>query len=188
MKINTHSVIGMAALLSLAACAETPMGPSVQILPPPGKDYTVFQQEQQFCQSQAAQAVNGQAEHQNHKAIYGALAATALGAGLGAAAGGGAGAGIGAAAGALGGGAGGSYYSQSQQGGLQTQYDNAYVQCMIAYHNVLPGYNNPVAQSASQSGVRHKAVHRASKAQPHTEAAQPAATTEKKSAAPIELD
>lgn len=137
MKYTALSVAFLPVLL-LAGCAETPMGPTAQVLPGPGKDYGQFLQEQNFCRSQASAAVQGQAERQNHKAIYGGLAATALGAGLGAAAGGGAGAGIGAAAGAMGGGLGGSLYSNSQQGGIQTQYNNAYVACMIAYKNVLP--------------------------------------------------
>lgn len=185
MQINTKAAIAMTGLLSLSACAETPMGPTVQVLPAPGKDYNVFVQEQQFCRTQAAAAVNGQAEHQNHKAIYGALATTALGAGLGAAAGGGTGAGIGAAAGALGGAGGGGLYSQSQQGGIQTQYDNAYVQCMITYHNVLPGYNNP-QQGSGHGTAKRRAVHH-TQAAPHNTTAQPTAPAGQASA-PIELD
>ncbi|WP_230975571.1 glycine zipper family protein [Acetobacter garciniae] len=123
------------------------MGPTVQVLPTPGKDYGTFVQEQNFCRSQAEQAVRGQAAHQNEKALIGGIAATALGAGLGAAVGGGTGAGIGAAAGAVGGGIGGGAYSQGRQRGIQVQYNNAYVQCMAAYHNVIPGvppvYNAP---------------------------------------------
>ncbi|GAN61124.1 hypothetical protein ACI01nite_09820 [Acetobacter cibinongensis] len=137
MKLKTASAFLLPALL-LTACAETPMGPSVMVLPSQGKSYATFSQEQNFCRSQAATAVSGQAERQNHRAILGGLATTALGAGLGAAAGGGAGAAIGAGAGALGGTAGGGLYSNSKQGSLQNQYDNAYVQCMIAYKNVLP--------------------------------------------------
>lgn len=137
MSIKKASLFLFPALL-LAACAETPMGPTAMVLPGPGKNYATFQQEQNFCRSQAAAAVQGQAGSQNRKALYGGLAATALGAGLGAAAGGGAGAGIGAGAGALGGTLGGGAYSNSQNGGIQTQYNNAYVQCMVAYKNVLP--------------------------------------------------
>ncbi|ASC05289.1 hypothetical protein WSS15_09890 [Acetobacter pasteurianus] len=140
MKLYKAAFAFLPALL-LAACAETPMGPTAQVLPGPGKDYGTFLQEQNFCRSQAAAAVHGQAGSQNRKALYGGLATTALGAGLGAAVGGGTGAGIGAAAGALGGGLGGSAYSNSQQGGIQTQYNNAYVACMVAYKNVLPAPN-----------------------------------------------
>lgn len=179
MSFNTKALIPLAALLSLAACAETPTAPTAQVLPGPGKDYTVFLQEQQFCRNQAAQAISGQAEHQNHRAIYGALATTALGAGLGAAAGGGAGAGIGAAAGALGGSGGGAYYSQNQQDGLQTQYNNTYVQCMIAYHNVLPGYAAQAPESAPVQRSHVKTRQPAKKA---------AATSGKKPDSTIELD
>ncbi|MFT9257223.1 MAG: glycine zipper family protein [Acetobacter sp.] len=132
------AIFAVVPFLLLSACAETPRGPTVQVLPTPGKDYGTFLQEQNFCRSQAEQAVRGQAEHQNKKALIGRLAATALGAGLGAAVGGGTGAGIGAAAGALGGGVGGGVYSQGRQGGIQGQYNNAYVQCMATYHNVIP--------------------------------------------------
>ncbi|MCX2561274.1 glycine zipper family protein [Acetobacter farinalis] len=137
MTIKKAALFLLPALL-LSACAETPMGPTAMVLPGKGKSYAAFQQEQDFCRSQASAAVQGQAERQNHKAIYGGLAATALGAGLGAAAGGGAGAGIGAGAGALGGALGGGLYSKNQQGSIQTQYNNAYVQCMVAYKNVIP--------------------------------------------------
>lgn len=140
MKLGHASFFLLPALM-LAACAETPMGPTAMVLPGPGKDYATFSQEQNFCRSQAASSVNGQAERQNHRALLGGLATTALGAGLGAAAGGGVGAGIGAGAGALGGTLGGGAYSNSRQGGIQQQYDNAYVQCMIAYKNVLPARN-----------------------------------------------
>lgn len=70
---------------------------------------------------------------------YRGLAATALGAGLGAAIGGGTGAGIGAAAGAVGGTGGAMGYSASKQGGIQRQYDNQYVACMVSKGNILPG-------------------------------------------------
>lgn len=140
MKLG-HAAFFLVPALLLAACAETPMGPTALVLPGPGKDYATFSQEQNFCRSQAASSVSGQAERQNHRAIYGGLATTALGAGLGAAAGGGVGAGIGAGAGALAGTAGGGAYSNSRQGSIQQQYDNAYVACMIAYKNVLPARN-----------------------------------------------
>lgn len=136
MKLK-HLPFLMAPVLMLAACAQTPMGPTVMVLPGKDKSYATFAQEQSFCKSQAAAAVNGQAENQNHRALLGGLATTALGAGLGAAIGGGSGAAIGAGAGALGGGLGGSVYSNGQQSSIQTQYNNAYVQCMVAYKNVM---------------------------------------------------
>ena len=63
---------------------------------------------------------------------------TVLGAGLGAAIGGGRGAAIGAGSGAIVGtgvGANGSAYAA---GGIQAQYDNAYVSCMVSKGNRLP--------------------------------------------------
>lgn len=133
------SLICLAAPLGLAACAETPMGPSISVLPPPGKPFETFQQEQQYCQAAAAQAVQGQAEHENNRAIIGGVLSTALGAGLGAAIGGGYGAGIGAASGASLGAAGGAGYSDAHQNPIQAQYDNQYAACMVSRGNVIPG-------------------------------------------------
>ena len=142
--LPNKAFLAVIPVLLLSACAETPMGPTVQVLPTPGKDYGTFLQEQNFCRSQAELAVRGQAEHQNEKALIGGIAATALGAGLGAAVGGGYGAGIGAAAGAVGGGVGGGAYSEGRERGIKIEYSNAYVQCMGAYHNVIPGvYSAP---------------------------------------------
>lgn len=197
MKLNSGALLPLAAVLSLTACAQTPMGPTMQIMPAPGKDYNVFLQEQQFCKNQAEQAVKGQAESQNHKALYGALATTVLGAGLGAAAGGGTGAGIGAAAGAAGGGAGGGVYSQSQQNGIQTQYNNAYAQCMVAYHNILPGYNNQLTSAGTTTHKYHHTTPHRGKAATKTTSqpsvtpgadTKPAAASISKSNAPLELD
>lgn len=129
------AVIG--SVLTLVSCAETPMGPRVQMLPPAGKTFEQFAAEKQGCQQFAANDVQGQASHQNTKGILGGVAATALGAGLGAAIGGGSGAAIGAAGGALGGGLGGASYSDGKQAGIQTQYDQTYTACMVARGNKI---------------------------------------------------
>ncbi|MDI2091429.1 glycine zipper family protein [Commensalibacter oyaizuii] len=125
------------SILALVSCAETPMGPRVQMLPPSGKSFEQFSMEKQECQRLAAADVNGQASHQNKRAIIGGVLATAAGAGLGGALGGGSGAGIGAAAGALGGGLAASNYSDGKQGGIQTQYDQTYTSCMVAKGNKM---------------------------------------------------
>ena len=96
--------IGFAALagtLLLAACAETPMGPTVPAMPGPNTSFSQFQNDQAVCRNFAAQAVRDQAQGANLRGLGTAALATGLGAGLGAAIGGGQGAGIGAAAGAL---------------------------------------------------------------------------------------
>ncbi|CAI3951607.1 MULTISPECIES: glycine zipper family protein [Commensalibacter] len=134
-KLNTVAFIG--AILALTSCAETPMGPQVQITPPPGKTFEQFLAEKQDCQKYAANDVHGQASHQNKRAIIGGVLATAAGAGLGGALGGASGAGIGAAGGALGGGLGATSYSQGKQVGIQTQYDQTYTACMVARGNKM---------------------------------------------------
>jgi outer membrane lipoprotein SlyB len=124
--------------LSLAACASTPMGPTAQVLPPRGKPFEQFRADQAVCEQYADSQVRGQAEEANSTGLLEGIGGTALGAGLGAALGGGRGAAIGAAGGALAGTAVGSSTSARQQGGIQAQYNNAYVSCMVSKGNVPP--------------------------------------------------
>ncbi|CAI3934336.1 unnamed protein product [Commensalibacter communis] len=134
-KLRTIALMG--AILALTSCAETPLGPQVQMTPPPGKTFEQFLAEKQDCQKYAANDVHGQASHQNKRAIIGGLLATGAGAGLGAALGGGSGAAIGAAGGALGGGLGATSYSNGKQGNIQTQYDQTYTACMVSRGNKM---------------------------------------------------
>ena len=90
----------LAPIFLLAACAQTPMGPTVQVMPGPGKSFDAFNYNQSVCKQFAAQAVAGQAENANTRGVGAAALTTVLGAGLGAAIGGGRGAAIGAASGA----------------------------------------------------------------------------------------
>ncbi|WP_246495444.1 glycine zipper family protein [Ameyamaea chiangmaiensis] len=146
----------------LSACAETPQGPMVPVVPAQGKAFAQFTQESTFCKYQATRAVNGQAARANGRAVLGALIPTALGAGLGAAVGSayggpwrgsyaGTGAGIGAGAGALVGGGMAAASSTRAQGGIQMQYDNTYAACMVTYGNVVPGMG---MQSGGPPGVQ----------------------------------
>jgi hypothetical protein len=123
------------------------MGPTVQVMPGPGKSFEAFQYDQAGCKQFAEQAVAGQAQNANTRALVGGAITTALGAGLGGAIGGGSGAGIGAASGALGGGAIGAASSANAQAGIQQQYDNAFAQCMYAHGNAVPGYGPMMVQS-----------------------------------------
>jgi hypothetical protein len=131
----------MAALaLLLSGCAQTPMGPTVQVMPGPGKSFDAFQYDQAGCRQFAEQSVAGQAQNANTRAVGAAAIGTVLGAGLGAAIGGGRGAAIGAGSGAIGGTAIGMGSSSNQQMSIQQQYDNAFAQCMYAKGNMVPGY------------------------------------------------
>jgi len=125
----------VSTLLFLQACAATPLGPRVQVMPGPNKPFEVFQQEQAMCKQYAESQVAGQADAANNRAVGETLIGTVLGAGLGAAVGGGHGAGVGAATGTVMGGAMGAGDSQKSQMGIQHQYDNAYAQCMYSKGN-----------------------------------------------------
>jgi len=142
--------VGMAAIVApillLAACAQTPMGPTVQVMPGPDKPFDAFQYDQSVCKQFAQQSVAGQADNANARGVGAAALTTVLGAGLGAAIGGGRGAAIGAASGAgLGTGIGASS-SANQQFSIQQQYDNAYAQCMYSKGNAVPGYGPMMMQ------------------------------------------
>ncbi len=122
-------------LLLLASCASTPMGPTVRALPAQGKPFEVFQAEQTSCKQYAEDQVRGQADRANTTGLLEGVGGTVLGAGLGAALGGGHGAAVGAGIGAIGGTAVGADTSAHEQRGIQRQYNDAYVQCMVAKGN-----------------------------------------------------
>ncbi|MGE0420208.1 MAG: glycine zipper family protein [Acetobacteraceae bacterium] len=134
----TAAILGSVLLLS--ACAQTPMGPTVAVMPAPGKPFDVFMADQAVCKQFAQSQVAGQAENANMRAVGAAALTTALGAGLGAAIGGGRGAGIGAASGALGGTGIGAVTSDRANMSIQQQYDVAYSQCMFSRGNQVPGF------------------------------------------------
>ena len=147
--------------LLLAACATTPMGPTVQVLPAPNKPFEVFQQEQDTCKQYAQSQVAGQADASNQRAVGSAALGTLLGAGLGAAIGNHQGAGVGAAAGAMIGSSSGANASAYGQGSIQAQYNNAYAQCMYAKGNQLTGAAR-MASTAPAPGVVYVAPYYAS--------------------------
>ena len=132
--------------LFLAACASEPLGPTVNVLPQPGKPFDVFQGEQAVCKQFASGEVQGGAQQANNQQVATGIVGTLLGAGLGAAIGGGRGAAIGAGAGALGGTAVGSGPSQHAQYSLQQRYNMAYSQCMYSHGNQVPEYRQAPPQ------------------------------------------
>ncbi len=153
-RVAGQVVVSAGIVAMLAGCAATPMGPTVQVMPGPGKSFDVFQIDQANCKTYAASQVQGQAEAANQRAIGGALLTTVVGAGLGAAIGGaagnaGAGAAIGAAAGAAGGGAYGADASTMAQYSIQQQYDNAFAQCMYSKGELVPGFAPVVSYAPS---------------------------------------
>lgn len=129
----------LAGLGLLAGCVTTPMGPTVAVMPGPGKSFDAFRADDAACRQFAGQQVAGGAEAANNQAVGTAAIGTAIGAGLGAAVGGGRGAAVGAATGATAGTAIGAGNAQQAQMSLQQRYDIAYTQCMYAKGEQVPG-------------------------------------------------
>jgi hypothetical protein len=137
------------AMVALSACATIPTGPSVLVLPGPGKPFEVFQADDAVCRQWAAQQIGmSPSETTNQTLVGGAaigtLAGAALGAAIGAASGhAGAGAAIGAGSGLVGGTAAASGPAYAAGYAAQRRYDNAYQQCMYAKGNQIPGFARP---------------------------------------------
>jgi outer membrane lipoprotein SlyB len=128
----------LAATLLLAACAETPMGSTVPVMPGPNTSLAQFENDQAVCRNFAQQAVQDQAQGANLRGLGTAALTTALGAGLGATIGGGRGAGIGAASGAVGGAGLAARNTSNANVSIQAQFDNAYAACMFSLGNTVP--------------------------------------------------
>jgi Glycine-zipper domain len=133
------------ALLLVSGCVTMPTGPTVMVLPGPGKPFEQFQVEDMTCRHWAEQQIGmAPQEVANQNTATGAVVGTAIGAGagalLGAASGhAGAGAAIGAGSGLLVGTAAGANAGQVSGYEAQRRYDHAYVQCMYAKGNQVPG-------------------------------------------------
>jgi hypothetical protein len=147
--------------LLLSGCAQTPLGPTVQVMPGPRKSFEAFTYDQAGCKQYAADTVAGQAQNANNRAVGAAAIGTLLGAGLGAAIGGGSGAAIGAGSGAIAGTGFGMGSSANDQYGIQQQYDNAFAQCMYSKGNMVPGFGPmmvnapPPPQPGSDTGLTY---------------------------------
>jgi uncharacterized protein YcfJ len=136
MKIQ--ATISILALLG--GCVSPPIGPTVTVLPAQGKPFEKFAEEDAYCRQYAGQQVAGAPEQANSQVIGSAVIGTLLGAGLGAAVGRGPGAAFGAATGTLIGTGVGSSGGAWAQMTVQQRYNIAYMQCMYAKGNQVPGY------------------------------------------------
>ncbi|MGO9953562.1 MAG: glycine zipper family protein [Dissulfurispiraceae bacterium] len=147
--INKRQAISLilvfSLLFTLSGCATMPPGPSVSVMPPPGKSFDEFRADDAICRQWAAQQTGQTAQDAaNQSAVKSAALGTILTAGLGAVIGAavghwGTGAAIGAASGLLLGTAAGAGASQASGYAVQRRYDVAYMQCMYAKGNLLPG-------------------------------------------------
>jgi hypothetical protein len=130
----------------LSACAVVPpSGPNVLVLPAPGKPFEVFQTDDAVCQQYARSQIGIEpAAAASQSAVTSAALGTVVGAAAGALIGAGvgnpgAGAAIGGGSGLVLGGASGVHASGVSAATLQSRYDMAYIQCMYAKGNQVPG-------------------------------------------------
>jgi YMGG-like Gly-zipper len=140
MRNASITIIALGTAVLLTGCVTPPMGPEVNVIPGPHKSFAEFQQDQAACEDYANRQVAGGAQAANNRAVGAAAIGTGLGAAIGAATGGGRSTATGAAIGAIVGTAAGSNISARAQYRLQRRYDMAYVQCMSARGNEVPGY------------------------------------------------
>ncbi len=134
-------------VILFTGCASIPNGPSVMVLPGEDKSFEQFRVDDAACRQFAfeqAGGVSGQQAAQNSavtSAVIGTIIGAAAGAAIGSASGDmGAGAAIGAGSGLLLGSAAGTGSASGSYYEAQRRYDNAYMQCMYAKGNQIPGY------------------------------------------------
>ena len=137
-------ILPLAAVVMLGGCVTVPTGPTVMVLPGSQKTVDQFQRDGAACQQFAQQRVAPAGEAAVNNAAANAAVGTALGAAAGAIIGSatgqaGAGAAIGAGTGLLFGSASGSNVAYASSYQIQRAYDVAYMQCMYAQGNQVPG-------------------------------------------------
>ena len=145
MKLN-NMILGATLAVMLASCASIPTGPSVAVMPASGKPFDQFQADNAICRQFAEQQMGANPNQvAREQVITGAATGAAIGAASGALMSNGhqnqtesmAGAGliVGSAAGAS--------AANASTMSLQRRYDIAYMQCMYARGNLVPGYPAP---------------------------------------------
>jgi hypothetical protein len=145
MSMRSLAVPSLAVAL-LAGCVTVPTGPAVMVMPGTQKSFDQFRIDEGECRNYAQAVLGGPnaAQPANDAAAANAVAGAALGAAAGAIIGSvsgnaGSGAAIGAGTGLLFGSAAGSNTAGYSSYALQKQYDVAYMQCMYARGNQVPG-------------------------------------------------
>jgi uncharacterized protein YcfJ len=128
-------------LAIMAGCAtQLPTGPTVSVMPAPGKPFDVFTVEDQQCRQYASQVIASESGGGSSNFAGSAAAGTAIGAVAGKLIGGDEGASVGAGMGFLAGSSQGASQAEYSTRSTQWRYDNAYKQCMYAKGNQVPGY------------------------------------------------
>lgn len=139
----------LSALMMLIGCATIPPGPSVMVLPAPGKTFEHFRADDGECRQWAdGQTGLSANETVNQNLAAGAVIGTLMGAGLGAAIGAASGnpatgLAIGAAGGLIGGSAVAGNQAAASGWEAQRRYDIAYQQCMFTKGNRVPAAEGP---------------------------------------------
>ena len=141
---KSHLILPLAAALVLGGCVTVPTGPTVMVLPGSQKSFDQFQGDGAACQQFAMNVVAPQGQAAANNAAANAAVGTALGAAAGAIIGSatgqaGQGAAIGAGTGLIFGSAAGSNVAYGSSYQMQRNYDMAYMQCMYARGNQVPG-------------------------------------------------
>ena len=131
----------LVVLLMAGACTTIPTGPSVMVMPGTGKSFDQFRADDADCRQFAQSQIGGTTPNQTaiDSGVKSAVIGTAIGALAGAAMGGHNGAGVGAGVGLLVGSTAGAGAGEASAYGMQRRYDNAYIQCMYAKGDRIPG-------------------------------------------------
>lgn len=145
MKLR-NLALGAAFITALAACASIPVGPSIAVMPGPGKPFDQFNIDNSICKNFAQQELGTNPNDvAREQVLTGAATGAILGAASGALMGHGHDSPAGEMAGAgliVGSAVGASAANQSIMT-LQRRYDIAYRQCMYAKGNQVPGHVAP---------------------------------------------
>jgi len=145
MNLN-NTILGMTLGVMLAGCSSIPTGPSVAVMPGPGKPFDQFQADNAICRDFAQQQLGVNPNQvAREQVLTGAATGVAIGAASGALMGHGhegpaesmAGAGL------IVGSAAGANAANASTMSLQRRYDIAYQQCMYAKGNLIPSYPAP---------------------------------------------
>lgn len=137
--VMRYSIFAAIFLGLLAGCASIPNGPSVAVMPAPGKPFDLFVAEDNMCRQFAQQSIGTSANQAATESAAKSIAVgTAIGAVAGAIGGNSNSAGTGAAIGLLSGAAIGSDEARYSGYEAQRRYDIAYEQCMYSKGNQIP--------------------------------------------------
>src|ERR1051325_5382645 len=86
MKSIRVSILAGSSVLLLAACATTPPGPMIPVMPGPHKSPAAFNADQMACEQYATDVVQGHVQESQNREVTNGVVGGAIGAGIGAAA------------------------------------------------------------------------------------------------------